>query len=270
MNNRPISLAALTVIELKPHEMVEVAYKANYQMVGLRLIPATPTEKHHSIIGNPTELLKTKKMLKDTGVKVLDIEILRLQEDTDINNYTAFFETGAELGASEILVAGNDNDENRLIDNMIALCEASKPYGLHPNLEFMPWTGVKDLKQASRILKAVSQDNAGLLIDPFHLNRSFSEISDIAVLPNHWFRYAQLCDISGEPPSDMSEIIREAREERQFPGDGEVNLKHLISVLPGDLPLSIEVPTEALRLKGVSALKRAKMAMNCTKQLLTA
>ena len=36
------SLAALTVLELAPPEMIELAARCGYEKVGLRLLPATP------------------------------------------------------------------------------------------------------------------------------------------------------------------------------------------------------------------------------------
>lgn len=260
MSHRKLSLAALTVLELKPHEQVEVASQAGFQAVGLRLIPATPTEQHCSMLANPQELKNTKHALSQTGIEVLDIEIFRLHENTDIGEFSQILEIGAELGATELLVAGNDDNEDRLSTNLQALCELAFEYQLNANLEFMPWTGVANLQQASRILRNIDQANAGLLIDPFHLNRSRSELSDIETLPQEWFRYAQLCDIAGEPPANMSDIIREAREERLFPGEGDIDLVRLLRLLPDGLPYSVEVPTAALKASGVSALDRAILA----------
>ena len=40
MSERILSLAALTVLELSPPQMVEVAARAGYSHVGLRLVPA--------------------------------------------------------------------------------------------------------------------------------------------------------------------------------------------------------------------------------------
>jgi len=52
MNERVFSLAALTVLELSPPEMVEVAARAGYNHVGLRLVPATPEEHHFPLMGD--------------------------------------------------------------------------------------------------------------------------------------------------------------------------------------------------------------------------
>lgn len=261
MNRHPLSLAALTVLELSPPDMVETAARAGFDYVGLRPIPATPEEISYPILEDPALLKATRQRIRDTGVKVADIEILRLKPDTDvIPDFTRFVEIGAELGASEILVAGNDDDPARLVDNFAALCELAAPAGLHPHLEFMPWTGVKDLLQARHIVEAVRQGghtNACLLVDAFHLDRSGSRLEDLARIPREWMRYVQLCDVPGPVPESMEEIIREARSERGLPGDGQADLQGLLAVIDDSVPLSIEVPTEAQYKQGVTALDRA-------------
>ena len=268
------SLAALTVLELSPPEMIEVAAKAGYNAVGLRLIPATPAEHHFPLARDPALLRHTQRALRDTGIKVLDIEILRLKPETRIiEEFAHILDIGAELGASEVLVAGNDDDLVRTIDHFAQLCELAKPRGLNPHLEFMPWTGVKNLEQASTVVGAARQkgyDNACLLIDAFHFNRSASRLNTLENVPPAWLRYVQLCDVGGPIPDDMDEILRQARQARCFPGDGDIDLVSLLHVLPGDMPLSLEIPTEALRQQGVSALERAQRALTKARQLLAA
>lgn len=265
MSQHPYSLAALTVLELSPPEMVETAARAGYDYVGLRPTPATPEEPSFPLLSDAALLRATRRRIQDTGVKVADIEILRLKPDTRVHDdFAHFVEVGAELGASDILVAGNDDDHARLIDNFAALCELTASHGLHPHLEFMPWTGVKDLNQARRIVGEVRRaghTNACLLVDAFHLDRSRSRLEDLAQVPADWMRYVQLCDVPGPIPSSMDEILREARCERRFPGDGQADLKGLLAVIPPDMPLSLEIPTDALRQQGVSALDRARMAL---------
>ena len=263
-----LSLAALTVLELRPHQMVETAARAGYTFVGLRLVPATEQEPHFPLHAGSTEFRKTLNALRDSGLKALDIEILRLKPDTRVNEFLPILEVGALLGASEVLVAGNDDDEARTTDNFAALCDLALPFNLHPALEFMPWTGVKNLSQAQSIVAAANRPNAALLVDAFHLNRSGSRIEDIGKTPATQIRYAQLCDIAGPIPGDMQQIIREARTERCFPGEGDIDLGALISALPSAIPLSLEVPTENLRVLGYTALQRATLARQAAVKLL--
>jgi sugar phosphate isomerase/epimerase len=265
---RPLSLAALTVLELTPPEMVSCAAEAGYSHLGLRLIPATPNEPRYDLVGDTPMRREVERRLADTGVKVLDVEIFRIKPDTRTTDHEAAIATAAALGALELLVAGNDPDEGRLIDTFGAFCDLAGRYGLGASLEFMPWTDARDLPQAARIVAAVGRGNAGVLIDPFHLSRSHSRIEDIATIPASQLRFMQFCDAPAAIPPTLDAILAEARSERLFPGDGGVDLPGLLRAVPPDIPLSIEVPTHSLALT-VGATERARRALAATRLVLT-
>ncbi|MEN5094602.1 sugar phosphate isomerase/epimerase [Pseudomonas protegens] len=268
MSERIFSLASLTVLELSPPEMVEVAARAGYSHVGLRLVPATPEEHHFPLVADAGLRRQTRDRLRDTGVRVLDVEILRLKPQTRISDFEAVLAVGAEFAASELLVAGNDPDEARMTDNFAALCDLAQQYGLHPHLEFMPWTDARNLEQAVRVVENAGCDNGCVLVDAFHFDRSGSRLEDLAKVDPARLRYAQLCDVAGPCPADMQEILRQARNERRFPGEGDCDLAGLLRCLPENLPLSLEIPTVQLLEQGVSALQRAQMALDRTRELL--
>lgn len=265
MSAQLFSLAALTVLELSPPEMVEVAARAGYSHVGLRLVPATVEEHHFALMTDAELRRQTQQRLRDTGVGVLDIEILRLKPDTCLAELRALLEVGAEFSASELLVAGNDPDEARLSDNFAQLCDLAKPFGIHPHLEFMPWTDARDLNQALRIVEAAGRSNGCVLVDAFHFDRSGSSLEQLAQIEPARLRYAQLCDVLGPRPDDMAEILRQARSERRFPGEGDCDLQGLLKALPANIPLSLEVPIQD---SGVNAQQRAERALQAAKTLL--
>jgi len=268
MNERILSLASLTVLELSPPQMVEVAARAGYSHVGLRLEPATAEEYHFPLVADGDLRRQTLRRLRDTGIAVLDVEILRLKPQTVVADFDKLLAVGAEFGASELLVAGNDPDEQRLTDNFAALCDLAAPYGLHPHLEFMPWTDVRNLEQALRIVANADRENAAVLVDAFHFDRSGSRLEDLTHVAPARLRYAQLCDVAGPRPADMAEILRQARNERRFPGEGDCDLHGLLRSLPANIPLSLEIPTVKLLEQGVSGLQRAQMALDRTRELL--
>lgn len=271
MSDQIFSLAALTVLELSPPDMVEVAARAGYSHVGLRLEPATPQEHHFPLMADAELRRQTRQRLLDTGIKVLDIEILRLKPKTRVMDFQAILEVGADFGATELLLAGNDPDEVRLAENFAALCDLARPYGIYPHLEFMPWTDARDLSQALRIVQNAGRTNGCVLVDAFHFNRSGSSLTELAeadrAMPQR-LRYAQLCDVVGPRPDDMDEILRQARNERRFPGDGDCDLHGLLNALPANIPLSLEIPTRQLMEQGVSAFERAKIALDKTRAVL--
>lgn len=172
--------------------MVEAAARAGYSHVGLRLVPATVEEHHYPLLADAGLRRRTLARLRDSGVRTLDVEILRLRPDTRVGEFAAVLEVGAEFGARYVLVAGNDDDERRSADNFAALCDLARPLGLDPHLEFMPWTGIRDLRQAARVVEAAARDNAGLLLDAFHFDRSASSLEDLRAIPPARLGYAQL------------------------------------------------------------------------------
>jgi sugar phosphate isomerase/epimerase len=262
--NRIISLAALTVLELSPPDMVEVAARCGYSHVGLRVIAATPDEAHFPLLADAGLSTETKARLADTGLGVLDIEILRLTPDTDVAAFESVLEFGAKLGARFALVAGNDPDLARMADNLAALGELALVYGIVPHLEFMPWTDVPTIAAALAVADMAGQPNVGILVDAFHLNRSGGAAEHV---PQHdaRFGYVQLCDIAGPVPTDMKDILREARAERLFPGEGDCPLAALLERLPAHIPISVEMPAAQ---KKLSAEDRACAAIEATKRLL--
>src|SRR3954463_14865779 len=118
--------------------MVTCAGEAGYSHVGLRLVPATPTEPHYETVGDTATIRATLARLADTGIAVLDVEILRLKADTVVTDFRAVLETAARLGARNALGAANDADEGRLSDNFAALCDMAAPPGIAPCIEPMP------------------------------------------------------------------------------------------------------------------------------------
>lgn len=265
--SRPLSLAALTVLELSPPDMVICAAEAGFSHVGIRLIPATPTEPQHDLVGDTPLLREVLRRLDDTGLQVLDAEIFRLKPETVVAGYEAAVACAARLGAKGLLVAGNDPDEARLTDRFAALCDLAAAHGLTADLEFMPWTDAKDLAQAARIVARADRPNGGVLVDPFHLSRSFSRIADIASVPPSRLHLMQFCDVPAAVPPDMQAILAEARGERMFPGDGELDLVAMLRAMPPDVPLSVEVPTVTLA-RTVPAVERARRALAGTRAVL--
>ncbi len=196
--NRCIGLAALTVLELAPPDLVSCAAEAGYDHVGLRLLPATAEEPQHPMVGDTPLVRETARRLADTGVRALDIEIFRLKPDTDVASFRPALETGARLGAREALIAGNDPDEARLIERFAAFCDIAAVYGIAANLEPMPWTDVRTFAQGARIVESAARDNAGLLIDPIHFDRGGGRADEIGSIPPHRLRY---CNCAMRRPS---------------------------------------------------------------------
>ena len=266
--NHPIGLAALSVLELAPPDMVTCAIDAGYDHIGLRLIPATPTEVQHAMVGDTPLVRETARRLRDTGLRCLDIEIFRLRPQTRVADYEAALATGARLGAREALVAGNDPDEPRLTASFAAFCDLAQRYGIGANLEPMPWTDCRNFAQGARIVGNAGCDNGGVLIDPIHFDRGGSDAREIGGVPRARLRYMQLCDAPARRPADVEGLLHQARAERLMPGDGGLDLAGILRAVPHDLALSLEIPMHELA-RTMPALERARRMLARTRQLLS-
>ena len=265
---RAFSLAYLTSHRCTPPESIRVAAATGYAYVGLRLWPNAPGAPQQQLLGQPAVLRETRAAMADTSVGVFDLEIIRIGEAFDPHTWDALFDTGASLKARAILVAGDDTDEARLTASYAHLCEVMQPYGLTADLEFMPWTAVKDAKAALRIVRnAGSPPNAGILVDALHFGRSTTTLDDIRAIPRELLHYAQICDANADTHFTPEEMIHTARCERQLPGEGTIDLPGLFAALPDDLPVSVEV-VHLEREKTASPLEWAARCIAASRRLV--
>ena len=265
--NRLFSLAQLIALPYSPPQMVQLAADTGCAAAGIRLLPASPGGVHYPLMSDPAMLRETLARIDATGVRILDLEVLRIGAGFDVAACTPFLEAGAALKAKHVLVAGDDPDEARISANFAALCEAAARHGLSCDLEFMPWTAVRDAATALRIIEAADQRNGAVLVDALHWARSGSTLADVAAIPRHRLNYAQMCDGAVPGPSTTEGMIFDARCERLLPGEGGIALRALFERLPADLPVSIEIPSES-RAPAMGYRAWAQAAIEATHRVL--
>ena len=102
---RKFSLAYLTIPGVDPFDQIRIAAEAGYDYVSLRTIPmGLPGEPQTCLEKDPELFKNIKKALKDSGMKLFDIELVRVREDLP-GDYRKAFECGAELGATDVPVS---------------------------------------------------------------------------------------------------------------------------------------------------------------------
>ena len=72
-------------------------------------------------------LKETLARLDATGVTVADLEVVAFRPETEVAAFSAFFETGARLGAKNILVAGYDPDLTPVYRSLRAVSARPRP-----------------------------------------------------------------------------------------------------------------------------------------------
>lgn len=264
---RRLSLAHLTVIDAGPLELIRAAAAGGFDHVGLRIVAPTASDRIVPVIGDETMIRAVLAEMAATGVGILDVEAIWLTPETDPAAFRAIAETAARLGAAQVLAIGHDLERHRLIENFARLAETARAHGLGTRLEFIPYCVIGSIAAAQAVIDAAGIPGTGIMIDALHLARSGGVPGDLAAIAPESLSYIQLCDARRDPPFP-DDLRREARGDRFYPGDGELDLAGLLAALPAGMPLSIEAPVAAHA--GLSVVERARLCGERTRATLTA
>ena len=274
-----VGIGHLTMLDIAPPDWVSLAHDAGFDAVGIRVAAIGPTEEEWPMRAGSPMLAETLRRMGDTGVRVLDAELIRIDPKTVIAKYEPLFETAAALSASFLNVMADDPELHRARDTFAALAEAARPYGLRPAIEAIPYMQVKTLSDA---VVLVGESDGGIIIDPLHLQRSGGTPADVRSLDSKLIAYCQLCDAPlaaphnlprprelprGQSVEGITDLALEARAVRLLPGDGELPLAEIISAVPVGVPLSVETPNLAL-LESLGAIEFARRARQAVARLL--
>jgi sugar phosphate isomerase/epimerase len=265
MLQRRLSLAHLTVIDAGPLELIDAAVGGGFQSIGLRIVAPTATDSIVPVIGVEPVLREIEHRLADTDVSILDVEAIWLSPETDPTAFPAIVGTGARLGAGFVLAIGNDAESRRQVDNFARLAESARTAGLRAMLEFIPYCQVKTLADARSVVREAGVSSAGVMVDLLHLHRSGGSVEDLAALSADELAYVQLCDARAAAPR-REDLRAEARGDRFYPGDGELDVEGFLRALPPLLPISVEAPCAANA--GLSPAERARLCGERTRAVL--
>ncbi len=267
--SKQYSLAYLTVNGCSPPEMTYIAARAGYDFISLRLIPMGVAGETPYLPNDKAMISKTKAALKETGIKVLDLELARIVEEVDPQSYVPAMEVIAELGAKHVISSAwttRRDDRNLIVDSYAEICDLAKPFGLTVNLEFPTFSRLTNLQEAADIVRAADRSNGGVLIDTLYFHYSKVDADELLTLPGEWFNFLHICDVSNEIPDSKEGMIKVARDERLYIGEGCIDIPSVIKRLP-HIPFSIELPN-AVRIKQYGHEEHARRCLEAAKHHL--
>ena len=226
----PIVLAPTTLMRTPPMEYIEVAQKAGYDGIGIRLYPS-PRMQFFPIVGDKTLETEVKKALADSDLQVYDILTCYMQPETDLDAMKRAHEYGAELGARYALVIGADTEWDRMVQNFGQLCDNAAQFGLICALEApVNRQALTSTELNLKLIKDSGRQNTAICIDPVQFHRGGDKVEMLKDVDPKLLPYTQICD--GESMTPMQPYC--------MPGDGVVPMVELLDVLPEGLPLSLE------------------------------
>jgi sugar phosphate isomerase/epimerase len=262
----PLSLAHLTVLDVAPPELFDLAAQAGYQQVGIRVLPAVPGAVSYPL--GASGIVAWRRRMADAGVGIHDVEFVPLTPDVRIDDLAPALALAGELGAKRLNVSGDDADTGRLAERFGALCDLAAGAGIGVDLEFMRFRVVGTLQHALDVVTRAARPNGRLLIDLLHLFRSGGTAEMLHAIPPQAFGSVQLSDAPRADPTD-AHIVDEARQGRLFPGEGQLPLAAFMAALPRAVCVSVEVPTGSTH-PALTPLQRATRACAAARALLSA
>ena len=235
-------LAHPTLNDLTPPEFVRIAARTGYDAVNLRIMPLEPNDPAHDIFRDRGLLRATADALAETGLPVLDVEVIRIEPDSRAETFAGLFASAQTLGARYVVAIAMDTDEGRVTERLAELCAAAAPHELTVVLEFMMRGGIRTLDAAHRIVTGTGARNAGVLVDALHFYRTGSQPADLAAIDPARLPYMQINDVVDFERLRATALTDNSAWKKILPGKGELRLRELLAALPPGIPISIEAP----------------------------
>jgi sugar phosphate isomerase/epimerase len=260
VSKRELALSSRTLADTAPCPLIEAAAAAGFGAAGLWI---------EAEGWSAATTRAVRERLSDTGLRVLDVELLSLASDVTDATLERILEIGGAVGARNALVIGMDPDPGRTSERFAWLCERATLHGIRPALEFMRFTAVRTLDEALEIVRRAAHPAGGILVDALHLIRSGGRPEELALVDPERLPYAQICDASARADDEATTtLIHEALEGRLLPGEGELPLAEIVSRLPAACPLSCEILSSDLRARFPEPGARARAVFEATRRFL--
>ncbi len=257
-----VGLGCANLLKATLPELIEVAGRA-----GFRRMTGRPYAFAQALETGWTEAALQRR-LADSGMEVTMIDAIglvlpgtpsvhafdagvraRLPPDLlDPPDEAMCFRAATALGASIVNLVhymGPALPVAVLADAVAGVCRRAAPLGLRICLEFFPESGIPDLPFAQSVLEACGEDNAAILLDVFHLDRSDGNVEDVRSLPSGVIAGIQISDRTPSPGTPHVPFGG-----RQLPGDGRIPLRELVEAALENSPqatIDIEVLNDELR-----------------------
>jgi sugar phosphate isomerase/epimerase len=160
-----------------------------------------------------------------------------------------FYAIAEAVGARSLNVAqgfGAKIDLDRAAEALAGVCDRAREHGLLVTLEYLPWSGIPDLKTALAIVERSGRANATLMFDSWHSFRGPTDDAQLEAIPGARIGSVQLNDAPAEPAGDL---VSETLNARLLPGEGAIPLLRWIRILDrigSRAPIGVEVFSQAL------------------------
>lgn len=180
-----------------------------------------------------------------------------------------FFHIADVIGARHLNVVqafGPRMDTDFVAEAFAGVCDRASQHNLKCSLEFLPWSGIPDMKVALEIVQKAGRANGGIMLDTWHHFRSGGGSEDLLSLPGSIITAIQFNDASPKPAND---IVDETIHGRLLPGEGAIDLVSILRALDHigcQAPIGVEVFSDDLN--KLTPAEAARKAGDATRAVL--
>ncbi|MEN9505632.1 MAG: hypothetical protein RI958_1558 [Actinomycetota bacterium] len=258
MRDVTLHLAAGSVLDLDPVDLIEVAASVGFDGIGLRL--------SHDHAVDAVGARRVEAALAATGLALHDVEVHRIGSGVDVG---VLADGAARLGAARLLVVSDlvgDDALARTEDELGRVVERCRQVGLAVGLEYMAWTTPDSSDDAVRLAR---QTGCVVVLDVLHHTRVGEGADEVRhLVESGRLGWLQLCDAPAQGPgSEPAALVDEARHRRLPPGHGELPLLGLVQQLPDGVAVSVEVQSDDLA-RGLSVTERVRLLHDSARAVL--
>ena len=109
MEPSDFTLGYLSIADVGPLTLIEVAQEAGFTSLGLRITARKPQDPWaYPVVGYPQQVAQLKKALSDGGMRLSNISTFHIYPDTPLSDLMPVIEASHELGASYIVACAYD------------------------------------------------------------------------------------------------------------------------------------------------------------------
>ncbi|WP_331772970.1 TIM barrel protein (plasmid) [Embleya sp. NBC_00888] len=236
----PLALGAICFRDRPFPQIIAAASASGFPGIGLTVGQCV------SALERGIALEELPKRIEDAGLKVAELELVRLCDDGPTRCANGLVEDLVDiLEPDRLHTAAFTGEAARAADEFAALCRR------HPHtpvaVEFMPYSVLKNVEAALSLVSHADTDNATIVLDIVHFFRSGGTIEQIDNQLLDHVAGVQLSDVS---PRTGVELAREARHLRTYPGRGNLDtvgfLARILLLAAGLPPISVEPVSDAL------------------------
>lgn len=264
-----LGLNTLTLFGMPPVDQIKLAADLGCGHISAGLEPV-PWKPHYfpdwSLRNDPQLRRDMTAALSDHGIALAFGEGCIIRPQVDVSSYAADLDLFAELGAQGASTVSMEPDASRALDQLAALAGLTAERQLALTFEYAPPHTFNTLDTVVAAVKQVDAPNLRLLIDAMHFFRTGGNVDQLAAVDPDLIGYAQLCD--ARMVGDQEDYYAEAMYERSCPGEGELPLRDLLTVIPEDVRIGLEVPMQSQIEAGIDLRQTVGRIVRASRRLI--